>query len=115
MVRKIKEEIDTLLAVQRQLSDECVSFANKTFEQDIVRKIINVVFTTKVCKREDEFIEKMKHYYNNLTRNKVTASGEEILDILNEGKWYKDRSLMEKMHEMAYQIRTFGRLLSAMA
>ena len=107
-IGKIKEEIDTLLAIQRPLLDECVSFTNKTFEQNIVRKIINVVFTMKVCKREDKFIEKMKHYYSNLIRNKVTASGEEILDILNEGKWYEDKSLMEKMHEMTYQARTFA-------
>ena len=107
-IRKIKEEVDTLLAIQSQLSGEYVFFANKAFEQNIGRKITNVVFTMEVSKREDKFTDEMKYYYNNLIRNKTTASEEKILDILKESKWYEDTSLKEKMHEMAYQIRTFA-------
>ena len=83
-IGRIKKEVDTLLATQNQLSDKCVSFANKTFEQNIVKKTTNVVFTLRVCKREDKFIDQMESYYNNLTKNETTTSGEEILDIEQE-------------------------------
>ena len=107
-IERIKEEVDNLLATQYQLSEECISFANKTFEQNIVKKIANVVFTLRVCKREDKFIDKMQIYYDTLAKNETTTSGEEILDILNKKKWFEDELLKEKMREMAYQMRTFA-------
>ena len=107
-IGRIKKEVDTLLAIQNQLSDKCVSFANKTFEQNIVKKTTNVVFTLKVCKREDKFINEMESYYNNLTKNETTRSGEKILDILNNRKWFEDELLKGKMREMAYQMRIFA-------
>ena len=98
-IGRIKKEVDTLLSTQNQLSDKCVSFANKTFEQNIVKKTTNVVFTLRVCKREDKFIDQMESYYNNLTKNETTTSGEEILDILNKRKWFEDELLKEKIRE----------------
>ena len=108
-IGKIKEEVDTLQATQNQLSDKCVSFANKTFEQNIVKKITNVVFTLRVCKRKDKFIDEMESYYNNLMKNETTTSRETIVDILNRRKWFEDELLKEKkMREMAYQMRNFA-------
>ena len=107
-IRRRKIEVDTLLATQNQLGDKYVSFANKTFEQNIVKKIANAVFTLRVCKREDDFIDEMKSYYNNLTKNETTKSGEEVLDILNKRKWFEDELLKEKMREMAFQMRVFA-------
>ena len=107
-IGRIKKEVDTLLATQNQLSDKCVSFANKTFEQNIVKKTTNVVFTLRVCKREDEFIDEMESYYNNFTKNETSRSEEGILDILNKRKWFEDELLKEKMREMAYQMRVFA-------
>ena len=107
-IGRMKEEADTLLATQNQLSDKCVSFANKTFEQKIVKKIINVVFTLRVCKREDKFMDEMGSYYNNFMKNETTTSGEAILDILNKRKWFEDELLKEKMRKMAYQMRHFA-------
>ena len=101
-------EVDTLLATQNQLCDKCVSFANKTFEQNIVKKTTNSVFTLRVCKRENDFLDKMENYYNYLTKNEATRSGEEILDILNKRKWFEDELLKEKMREMTYQMRVFA-------
>ena len=105
---KIKKEVDTLLATQNYLLDEYVPFANKTFEQSIVKKTTNVVFTLKVSKREDEFIKEMESYYNTLTQNETTTLTEKILDILNKKKWFEDESFKEKMRKMAYQMRTFA-------
>ena len=107
-IGRIKKEVDTLLTTQNQLSNECESFENQTFEQDSVKKTINVVFTLRVCKREDEFIDEMENYYNNLARNETNTSGEEILEILNRKKWFEDELLKEKMRQMAYQMRTFA-------
>ena len=107
-IGRIKKEVDTLLATQNQLSNECESFENQTFDQDSVKKTINVVFTLRVCKREDEFIDEMENYYNNLARNETNTSGEEILEILNRKKWFEDELLKEKMRQMAYQMRTFA-------
>ena len=61
-IDKIKTEVDTLLATQNQFLEEYISFADKTFEQSIVKKTANVVFTLKVCKREEEFINEMERY-----------------------------------------------------
>ena len=69
-IGRTKGEVDTLLATQNQLPDKCVSFANKAFEQNIVKKITNVVFTLRVCKEEDKFIDEMESYYNNLIKKK---------------------------------------------
>ena len=107
-IGRTKAEVDTLLATQNQLSDKCVSFANKTFEQNIVKKITNVVFTLRVCKGEDKFIDEMESYYNNLIKNETTTSGEAIRDILNKKKWFEDELLKEKMRKMAYQMRNFA-------
>ena len=96
------------MATQNQLSDKCVSFANKTFEQNIMEKITNVVFTRRVCKREDKFIGEMESCYNNLMKNETTTSRETIVDILNRRKWFEDELLKEKMREMAYQMRNFA-------
>ena len=107
-IDKIKTEVDTLLATQNQLLEEYISFADKTFEQSIVKKTTNVVFTLKVCKREDEFINEMERYYNNLTQNETTTLTEKILDILSKRKWFEDESFKEKMRKMAYQMSTFA-------
>ena len=107
-IGRIKKEVDNLLATQSHLSKECASFENQTFEQDIVKKTTNVVFTLRVCKREDEFIDEMENYYNNLPKNETHTSGEEILEILNRKEWFEDELLKEKMRKMAYQMRTFA-------
>ena len=104
-MRRIKEEVDTLLATQTQLS---VSFANKKFEQNIIKRIVTIVFTLKVCKREDKFLDEMENHYNNLTQNETTISKGKIIDILYEKKWVEDESLKEKMRKMAYQMRIFA-------
>ena len=104
-MRRIKVEVDTLLATQTQLS---VSFANQKFEQKIVEKTTTVVFTLKVCKREDRFLDEMESHYNNLAQNETTTSNKKIIDILYEKKWFEDESLKEKMRKMAYQMRIFA-------
>ena len=104
----MKGELDNLIAIQKELSNECVSFANKGFEQNIVKKSTKVVLTMKICKREDKFIEEMRSYYNNLPPVRETVSEKNILDILNEKKWFEDETFNEKMHAMAYQIRIFA-------
>ena len=104
-IRRIKEEVDTLLATQTQLS---VSFANKSFEQNIVEKTTTVVFTLKVCRIEDKFLNEMESHYNNLTQNETTTSKEKIIDVLYEKKWFEDESLKEKMRKMAYRMRIFA-------
>ena len=107
-IRRIKDEADILLAIQNQLLDKCVFFSNKTLEQNIVKNRTNVVFTLRVYKNEDKFIDEMESYYNSLTKNETTRSGEEILDILNKGKWFQDELIKEKMREMANQMRIFA-------
>ena len=104
-MRRIKEEVDVLLATQTLLP---VSFANKRFEQNIVEKTTSVVFTLKVCKREDKFLEEMESHYNNLARNETTTSKEKIIDILYEKKWFENESLKEKMRKMTYQMSIFA-------
>ena len=103
-----KWEVDTLLETQNQLSDEYVSNANTTFEQNIVKKTTNVVFTLKVCERKDYFIDEMESYYNNLMKNETTTPGKMIDVILNQRKWFQDKSLIEKIRRMAYRMRTFA-------
>ena len=107
-IRRIKDEADILLAIQNQFLDKCVFFSNKTLEQNIVKNRTNVVFTLRVYKNEDKFIDEMESYYNSLTKNETTRSGEEILDILNKGKWFQDELIKEKMREMANQMRIFA-------
>ena len=107
-IGRIKEEVDTLLAVENQLSDKMVSFANEGFEQNIQKKTTNVVFTLQVCEKEDEFINEMESYYINLAQNEATGSKENFFDILNKRKWFEDESLKEKMREKAYQIGIFA-------
>ena len=94
-IRRIKDEVDILLAIQNQLLNKCVFFSNKTLEQNIVKNTTNVVFTLRVYKNEDKFIDEMESYYNSLTKNETTRSGEEILDILNKGKWFEDELIKE--------------------
>ena len=103
-----KWEVDTLLETQNQLSDEYVSNVNTTFEQNIVKKTINVVFTLKVCKKEDHFIDEMESYYKNLIKNETAISGKMIHTITNLRKWFQDKSLTEKIRGMAYQMRIFA-------
>ena len=107
-IGRIKKEVDTLLAIQNQLPDKCVSFANETFEQIIVKKATNIVLTLQVCEKEDDFIGEMESYYINLAQNETTTSKEKIFDILNKRKWIEDESLKEKMRGMANQIRIFA-------
>ena len=103
-----KWEVDTLLETQNQLSDENVCNVNTTFEENIVKKTTNVVFTLKVCEREDHFIDEMESCYNNLIKNETTISRKMIHVILNQRKWFQDKFLIEKIHEMAYQMRVFA-------
>ena len=97
-----------MLATQKQLPDKYVSFVNKAFEQNIVKKTINVVFTLKTCKREDEFFYKMENYCYNLTRRETTTTGKDILHIANKKKWFEDDSPKEKMRVMANRMRIFA-------
>ena len=103
-----KWEVDTLLETQNQLSDENVCNVNTTFEENIVKKTTNVVFTLKVCKREDHFIEEMESYYKNLIKIETTIARKMIHVILNQRKWFEDKFLTEKIHGMVYQMKTFA-------
>ena len=107
-IGRTKWEVDTLLAIQNQLPDKCVSFPNETFEQNILKEKINVVFTLKICKKEDAFIDKMGNYYHHLTQRETTTSGKENLHTTNKKKWFEDESLKEKMRVMAKQMRIFA-------
>lgn len=102
-IGKMKEEVSTLLATQKQLSDVCVSF-----EQNIVKKTTNVVFTLKVSKNEDQFIDEMEIYYNRLAKEKVMASEVKTVDIMKKRKWFEDESFKEKMREMTVQMKNFA-------
>ena len=107
-IEKIKLEINTLLETQNQFSEKYVSFENTIFDKNVVKKTTNVVFTMKVCKRDDKFIDEMESYYNNLAQNETTISQKVIPDILNERKWFEDESFKEKMHVMAHQMKVFA-------
>ena len=107
-IRTTKGEVDTLMEIQKQLSDENVCNVNTTFASNIVKKATNVVFTLKVCKREDHFIDEMESYYKNLIKNETTISRQMIHGILNQRKWFQDEFLTEKIRGMAYQMRTFA-------
>ena len=106
-IGRTKWEVDTLLAIQSQLPDKYVSFPNQTFEQNLLKKKINVAFTLKICEK-DAFIDKMENYYHNLTQRETTTSGKENLHTTNKKKWFEDDSLKEKMRVMAKQMRIFA-------
>ena len=107
-IRRTRLEIDTLLETQNQLSEEYISYANTLFEESILKKTTNVVFTMKVCKRDDKFIDEMESYYNNLAQNETKISEIVIPEILNIKKWFEDESLKEKMRGMAHQMKVFA-------
>ena len=107
-IEGMKDEIGNFIEIENELSSECVSFANKAFEQNTVKKATKVVLTIKVFQREDKFIEEMRSYYNNFPPVEETASEKKNLDTLNEKKWFEDEFFKEKMHAMAYQMRIFA-------
>ena len=98
-LRKIKEEVDTFLLIEKQLSEVGVSFVSEDFLQSIARKT-SVVLTLKVSKREDLFINEMENYNSAQTE---TAVGVE--EFLNEKLWFEDQSCKEEILGMAYEMR----------
>ena len=107
-IERTKDEIDNLKAIKNESLPHLFSFPNNAFGQKIKEKATEVALTMKVCKREDKFIGEMRSYYNNLLAVKETASEKNILDILNEKKWFEDETFNEKMHAMAYKMRIFA-------
>ena len=98
-LQKIKKEVDTLLLIEKQLSEVGVSFVSEDLLRSIVKKI-SVVFTLKVSKREDLFINEMENYNSAQTE---TAVGVE--DFLNEKLWFEDESHKEEILRMTYEMR----------
>ena len=98
-LRKIKEEVDTFLLIEKQLSEVGVSFVSEDFLQSIARKT-SVVLTLKVSKREDLFINEMENYNSAQTE---TAVGLE--EFINEKLWFEDESCKEEILGMAYEMR----------
>ena len=99
-LRKIKEEVDTFLLIEKQLSEVGVSFVREDFLQSIAKKTISVVLTLKVSKREDLFINEMENYNSAQTE---TAIGVE--DFLNKKLWFEDEPCKEEILRMAYEMR----------
>ena len=99
-LQKIKEEVDTFLLMEEQLSGVGVSFVSEDFLQSVAKKTISVVLTLKVSKREDSFINEMENYNSAQTE---TAVGVE--EFLNEKLWFEDQSCKEEILGMAYEMR----------
>ena len=99
-LRKIKEEVDTFLLIEKQLSAVGVSFVSEDLSQSIVKKTVSVVLTLKVSRREDVFINEMENY--NLAQTETVVGVE---DFLNEKLWFEDESRKEEILGMAYKMR----------
>ena len=60
-IGKIKGEVDTMLIIEKQLSDAGVLFVSDDFLQSNVKRTISIVLTLKVSKRKDDFINKIEN------------------------------------------------------
>ena len=99
-LQKIKEEVDTYLLIEKQLSEVGVSFVSEDLLESIKKKTISVVLTLKVSKREDLFINEMENYNSAQTE---TAVGLE--DLLNKKLWFEEKSRKEEILAMTYEMR----------
>ena len=102
-LEKIKGEVDTLLIIEKQLSDAGVLFVSDDFLQNSVKKAISIVLTLKVSKRKDEFSNKIEN--DNLAQTETLVG---VKDILNEKLWFEDDSLKEKILGMVYKMRNIA-------
>ena len=100
---KIKEEVDTLLIIEKQLSDAGVLFVSDDFLQNNVKRTISIVLTLKVSKRKDDFINKIENY--NLAQTETLVG---VKYILNEKLWFENDSLKEKILRIVYNMRNIA-------
>ena len=99
-LEKIKEEVDMLLFIEKQLSDVGVSVVGEDFLQSNIKSTIIVSLTLKVSKRRDGFINEIENY--NLAQTETLVAVE---DILKEKLWFEDDSLKEEILGKVYKMR----------
>ena len=102
-LEKTKGEVETLLDIEKQLSDAGVMCVSDNFLQKNVRKRRSIVLALKVSKRKDEFINKMENY--SLSQSETFLGVE---DILNEKLWFEDDSLKEKIFRTVHKMRNIA-------
>ena len=102
-LEKIKGEVETLLDVEKQLSDAGVMYVCDDFLQKNVRKTISIVLTLKISKRKYEFINKMENY--NLSQSETFLGVE---GIFNQKLWFEDDSLKQKIFRTVYKMRNIA-------
>ena len=99
-IGKIKEELDTLFLIEKQLSDVGVSIVREGFLQGNMNNTISLALILKVSERKDKLIIEMENY--NLAQTDTLVGVE---DILNEKLWFEDGSLREEILGQVYKMR----------
>ena len=99
-IGKIKEELDTLFLIEKQLSDVGVSIVREGFLQGNMKNTISLGLILKVSERKDKLIIEMENY--NLAQTDTLVG---VKDILNEKLWFEDGSLREEILGQVYKMR----------